>query len=275
MNNFDDDIKKTNDIIDNVSNLIGEKKFQDALSIIEDLVNELEAKDIFKNNEYFSFNTIMEELIYRHTHNIKNEIHHSPINYSEIYLIYGCLLFELKNYHTARRILKKALKWNPVNTDIIFEYAEIFKVTNNFDKFAEITKSAFEYAYTAKSIARIYRNLGFYYIESNDFELASALYIISLSFDNKNENAISELNYISQVTNKEIELISIEEIVNLLKKAHIPVGANNDILSLTITHGKNSAEIGDFETSKYFLNILYELTNDNEVKKLMDSLPEE
>ena len=127
MNNFDDDIKKTNDIIDNVSNLIGEKKFEDALSIIEDLVNELEAKDIFENNEYFSFNTIMEEIIYRHTHNIKNEIHHSPINYSEIYLIYGCLLFELKNYHTARRILKKALKWNPVNTDIILSMQKYLK----------------------------------------------------------------------------------------------------------------------------------------------------
>ena len=87
---------------------------------------------------------------------------------------------------------------NPVLSTIYFERAEIFKLKKNFKPFFKYTNDALKYATSSQLLARGYRNLGFYYIEKDNLELATALFKFSLIFEN-NDMAYSELNYIESL----------------------------------------------------------------------------
>ena len=56
------------------------------------------------------------------------------------------------------------------------------------------------------------------------------------------------------------------------RKYGFPLEPNEDVVGLAIAYGRNSAENGNDEFAKYFLNIAYDLTHFDEVKQLLDEL---
>ena len=52
--------------------------------------------------------------------------------------------------------LKKAMRWNPANCTIAFEYIETFKVEKQLEEFYELTKKQFKYAYKAQDVGRCF-----------------------------------------------------------------------------------------------------------------------
>ena len=78
-------------------------------------------------SDYFCFINPMQELLYGYRHrDSEKDIRPSNFPFATIYFFYGNILFELGRYTEANVALEKAKRWNPMDADIAFEYAETY-----------------------------------------------------------------------------------------------------------------------------------------------------
>ena len=222
-------------------------------------------------NEYHSFSNPIEELLFNQYFKTDKEIRLIPNHesYVEICHLYGFLLIEFSRFDDAEKVLDYAIKLNPVFVLTILERAEIFKHKKDFDSFFKYSTDALKYSYSSSNIARSYRNLGFYYIEKEDFELATALFNYSLSYE-YSPNAFSELEYIKSLGVK--NTISEDKILTLLEKNNIQIGPNplifNILTQLIIQEGLNK----NVSNELFLYQIYYDLTKDDEILEKINEL---
>lgn len=216
-------------------------------------------------SEYHFFTNPLEEIIFNNYIGAKKVLRYIPDNNPllDLYYIYGFLLLETKQYDKSEEYLKKAIKINPVSSRIILELCEIYKVhTYNYNKYYMFATDALKYAYLIQDIARSYRSLGYYYIEENQFETAYALFRYSMEYE-MNPMAYSEIAYI-QNKNKNIDY-SLDECIEILKNKNIQLGVNPFILKTLDNLIKEYEENKLYSQELYFLNIKYNLTNDENI----------
>ena len=221
-----------------------------------------------KVSEYHFFTNPLEELIFLKYIGLKKELRYIPDNKPllDLYYVYGFLLLESKQYEKAEEYLKKAIKINPVSARIILELTEIYKVhTYTFNEFIIRTSDALKYAYYPQDIARCYRNLGYYYVEENDFRTALALYIYSMEFE-ASPLAYAEIKYIQ--SRSKVEL-SLNECIEIIEGKNIQLGVNPFILEcldeLILEYEKNNLP----NQVRYFLELKFDITND---EKILDKI---
>lgn len=169
--------------------------------------------------------------------------------------------------------MEKAVRWNPTNATIAFEYAESFKIIGDLERFYEISKGIFKYAFRSADVARCYRNLAFYFVENELWSEAIGCNIMSLQYDKESKNAQSELYYIQQKTHGQIKEPSLDDMKEYGKKYGFPIGADNDVLGMAYAYGKHFFDQKEEEPARYFFTILYNLTEDQQIKELLDQLP--
>lgn len=91
-------------------------------------------------------------------------------------------------------------------------------------------------------LGRFYRDLGYYYIEKGNFNLAKDLYVYSMQFDNtKKELVINELQYIFQRTGDN-KVPEIESSYKNIENENIPVFFDKDIVGLILSLHKKVQE---------------------------------
>jgi tetratricopeptide (TPR) repeat protein len=262
-------------IMEEINFQIYQNKPDKALVLIESLIKNIEDKGLYKNDkisEYYCFNNILEEIVYKEIFKPKKEIRQIPENYADIYFKYGNILFEVKRYDEAKIILEKAISYNPINTDYLLELCELYKMNKDWKIFLRINRDCLKYAYSSKAIAKCYRNFGYYYIEEEKYELAIALFYLSIHFDQEARIAHSELLYISNKIGLEIKSPDQQNILKLLKDNDIQFGANDLILSIAYSIGQEAQKNNQNSIAKYFYSIVFDLTEDNEIKEIMDKL---
>ena len=281
----DDKKEEVKQILDNVNlgieNIIEEAEFQmyknnfnKALEIMEPLIKSLDEKDGYKDDtvsEYHCFDNIFEEIIYKEIFKPTKEVRHIPENYTEAYFKYGIILFELKKYDEAKKVLEKANKYNPISTDVLFELSEIYKMNKDWNEYLRINNDCLKYAYSSKSLARCYRNYGFYFVEICNYEIATALFCLSMNYE-QSKTAQSELLYITGKTGEPPKLPELEDVVELLKKHDIQLGPNELVVGMAFSLGKVAQKNGNDQMAKYFYGIAYDLTNSQEIKSILDSI---
>ena len=251
--------------------------YNKALEIIEPLIAKIEEKGWYKSDsvsDYRCFDNIFEEIIYKEIFKPSKDVRKIPENYTKAYYIYGIILFELKKYNEARKILEKANEYNPVSTDVLFELSETYKVKQEWDGYLRINNDCLKYAYSSKALARCYRNYGFYFIEKTNYDMAAMLFFLSMNYDEDSKMAQSELLYISKKTGEMPHPTSIENTMKLLKIHNIQSGANQLILGLAYSIAKVAQESKNNNMAKNFYEIFYDLTKDDEIKNIIDSLDE-
>jgi len=272
LNNYNFGIEKT---LEEADFLMYKGNFDKALQIMESLINNIEERNWYQDDEkseYHCFNNILEEILYKELFHPSKDLRQIPENFTVAYYKYGVILFELKNYNKAKEVLEKANKYNPVDVKILFELSEIYKMNKNWEEYIKINNKCLEYSYSSKNIARCYRNIGFYSIEQNDFDAAINFFFLSLDFDQENKIAQSELMYISEITDKKITKPKSEEIIELLNNKNIQIGANRLVLSIAHYIAKEALKNKDVYMAKYFTEILYDLTEDEDFKKTIEEL---
>ncbi len=255
---------------------IYKKDFKKALNIIEALVNKVEALNAFEDDrlsEYHVFNEVFEEFLYMLREKPEKDLRRAPIPYTDIYMLYGSLLVELKRYEEARAALKKGLRWNPVSFPITSEYIETYKIIGDFEKFFDLTKKAFKIAFRSKDVARCYRNLGFWFVEQKLWSEAVACYHLSTQFEPDSKQAQSELYYIYSSTGQIIREPSWEQLKEIGEAYGFPIGADNDVLSLSFSLGRKALDEGAYDAAGYFLSITYDLTGDEKIAEMINSIP--
>ena len=254
-----------------------QKKYDKALEIIEPLIKDIEemyANGLYaddKVSEYFCFDSPMEEVLYTHFNHGEKDIRNSDIPYASIYMEYGSLLIDLDRWEDAQQALEKAREWNPASTSIIFELCETYKHLNQLQLYFDTVRDTFKYCFEPDSVARAYRDLGWYFVEKEMYDEAIAVYAMSFHFEN-NEHIQAELFYISQKTGKQIEQPDIEDMKKIADKYEFPLGAHEDVLGIAYAIGKNALDNNQKESAQYFLGIVYSLTDDDDIKALLDKI---
>lgn len=252
-----------------VENLIN-NKVELARKSLEEKIIEVERLGLFKEdkeNEYRDFTGPIEEIIYKHLFNSKKLIRYAPEPYTRLYLTYGSLMFDLKEFSKAKESLLKARRWNPINSDIIFELAEINKALGNLPEFLKLTKEAFKTSYKSKQVARCYRNLGRYFIEKELYKPATICYVLSLQFEANHDIVEPELIYIESKLGPDFEQPTKELVEQYAKEYDFPTWASEDVIGLSISYAKDALTKKDYIAARYFLNIVFDLTKSKEVKE--------
>jgi tetratricopeptide (TPR) repeat protein len=107
-------------------------------------------------------------------------------------------LYELERYHEAVICLVKAIKFNPVNTQYQFELVENLLKLKNYDAVEKALRFLLTQVIYPNDVARMYRRFGFYYTETQKYDVALACYVWSIRFE-ASDNAINELLYIQSL----------------------------------------------------------------------------
>lgn len=84
--------------------------------------------------------------------------------------------------------------------------------------------------------------------------------------------AQSELYYIQSKAPNGFKEPTIDELREYGEKYNFPIGVSDDILSIAFSYGKHFSQNGEREGAIYCLEILYNLTDDEEIKELIEKL---
>ena len=260
---MEQDLRDDRAVIDAIRLTINNKEYDKALKMLEDYERNITEIDFYKNDtvsEYFQFDEFMQEVVYRFRNNPTKTIREAKgIPYCEIYSIYGCLLVELKRLEEARAMLKKGLRWNPLNFDMTMKYIETYKVGGDMDKVFDLTVEAFKIAIHPAQLGKCYRNLGYFFVEKKLYPEAVACYMMSDRFDRDSEQTRAELDLIRRITGQTFEPTD-EDIEAYSKKYGFPLGADKDIVELANRYGKYFQEEKEYAGAKYCLDIANALT---------------
>ena len=262
-------------IIEEASFNMYQKKFDVARDMLSSIVEKLEKLDMYQDDavsEYHTFNSLIEELIYANIHNPTKEIRRAAEPYSTLYLNLGVVLVELGELDAAKIALEKATRWNPIDPNISFEYAEIFKMQGDLDEFLRLTTEAYSHTYQSQHLARCYRNFGYYFIEKGLWQLAASCYLYSTRHDSDIKHAQSELWYIQQKAGPSFTMPTDADLLETFSEYKIPLGANRNIINLLVELANEAKSSGHIEYAKYFLETLYDLTGYRDVKEMLDEL---
>ena len=263
----------------NAMEQVSQKKPEKALEILERLLGKISALNSPHEDEqsiFVSLDDPLQEFLYHNLYQPKKTIRQPALAAGPAYYYYGYVLFETGQHDKAEKALEEARTWCPMNSDYAFEHIETFKARGNLETFRELTLAEMKKIYIARNLARGYRNLGYYYVEKKDYPTAVMLYQMSHLFDNQSEKYVEqELNYISQTSGQKIKFYSPEEIQTAFTKKGIPLGVDPTVLQLIVSFGSWCLENKHISAAKACLQIFYDVTNDEEVKKIIDSLPDE
>ena len=232
--------------------LIMEQKYEAALKLLDCLIGAAEADGLAPSAQRddgkpHAFRNTFEEALLHLIHGPQYPVVPVPVELFGAYCFHGYLLFELKRYEEAERSLNKAAALNPVNCEPVAELAEICKLRGDWDGLLAHTNRAFEMAYDSESLARCYRNYGYYHIEQKNYGLATALFIHSLAFDPESIIAVNELAYIQEQTGQPVQEPVKAEILALLEANGIPLGASNLVTTAAKAIGQEMLAQGRYE----------------------------
>ena len=188
------DYDKAADILGNVLDVIEEeyKGVRKAGMIDKELVIRKSEGD---GQIWLCTNHIMEYYIYACYFEPEMDVKMPELPIAEYYRTYAELCVKLQKYKRAEDAYKNALCWNPVDLDSYLGLAECYKYLNMITRYLDMTKQAYRFCCTRATMARFYRNMGFYYLSSYNTDMAEACYTYSNIYYHT-DNADSELEYI-------------------------------------------------------------------------------
>lgn len=272
---IEEDAEKIKEKIKQIRKCVAERKLDDAMEQCINLIDEVESTHFFNEDEvseYYSFDNLFKRILFEHYHKTQKEIRESGIPYDEIYYIYGNILFELKRYDEAKEYLEKALKWNPTSSVIAFEYIELFKVKKDYETFFKLTKDHFKYAFQRKDVARCFRNYGYYFIEKQDYSPAITCYLFSELYE-QSDIAENQIKYIK--SKDETADVDIELIEKYGEKYGFETRASKEAIDIAYAWAMKAIEEERKDFAIYFLSIVDDLIDDEEVKETLKKLKED
>ena len=126
-------------------------------------------------------------------------------------------------------------------------------------KYYNLTKKIYSKIYDINNLARYYRNLGYYYIEKKEWDLAKAVYLYSLKYQNS-PVVTQEIAYIVQES-KNDKLPDKDNLTKILKENNIPIFISKENMNIIKElkselekEDKLDSNVGKFIENLYKLN---------------------
>lgn len=225
-----------------------------------------------EQTEYFCFDEPFERILHSFHSKSRKKCENLEVPFPMAYYIYAMIMMELNQMETARRSLDKGLRWNPYSAALHLKRAEV--ISQSLDEVAllEGSKTALQFAFKPELVAGCYANFARYYMGQRKYELAIGCCMICRNFAENHEDAMVLLRELYEVTEGKVVPPAMEEVRKLAENEELPFGPNRDVVGLAFTYGKKYYEEGDYEAAKYFLQIGYDLTGDEDAGKVLKEI---
>ena len=220
---------------------------------------------------YISLNHVMEYYVYACYFEPETDVLCTELPVGEYYRTYGSLCLKLSKFRRAEDAFKKAICWNPVDLDSYLGLAECYKNLNMLSRYLDVTNQAYRFCCSRATMARYYRNMGFYYLSAYKPEVARACYIYSNIYY-KTDNADAELSYIEQALNQETPKLSVKEMQKMFDDEGIEPGPSSDTIGVIYRVGQIMMESQDYRLAKDCFSIVYDITQEEQLEKLLEEL---
>lgn len=241
--------------------------FNGGMKIVEEIINNnIAAWNDTSEVTYKCFGTPLERMLYLGLYEPDKKILPVNCNLAGAYRLYCFGLMQKKKYQDAFFAIERALELNPVDPEVNEVYIELMKQINDMPRLKEACKRLLGCAVTKKQISNAYFGLSYYYSEERQYEKAMALLQMCRIF-HKHELYESELKYISD----KLGLGSVpqrknpQELMEILNKEKIQPGPSSNVIQTAYFLAKRAEEQLDFQLAKYYYEIVWELTEDEDV----------
>ncbi len=176
-----------------------------------------------------------------------------------------------EKYSEAKKEWMDALSENPVDMESLLGIIFCCKQLGDIEGEHSYTTESYNYCCTRAELAAFYRNLGWYYLEKYKPDVASACYLYS-KFFGESMQADSEIEFLERALGKKVADKNIDEIQKILKDNKIPTEANPITLALLYKAAEEASEAGDRSQALDCYRMVYDLTADEEVGKIISVL---
>ena len=166
---------------------------------------------------------------------------------------------------------KKAICWNPVDLDSYLGLAECYKNLNMLSRYLDVTKQAYRFCCSRATMARYYRNMGFYYVARYITEAARVCYTYSNIYY-KTDNADNELKYLEQALNDKTPEYSVKQMQEILDKNEVEPGPDSKTIGIIYRVGELMMNDKDYRLARDCFSIVYDITQETQLKTLLDEL---
>ena len=280
------DYERSADILENVLEVIEEeyKDVRKAGRIDKDLVVRRSEEE---GQIWLCTNHIMEYYIYACYFEPDTDVSMPELPIAEYYRTYAELCVKLQKYKRAEDAYKHALCWNPVDLDSYLGLAECYKYLNMITRYLDITKQAYRFCCTRATMARYYRNMGFYYLSSYNTDMAAACYTYSNIYYHT-DNADSELEYIKNALaaaennkdnkesnenkNTEVKEYTIKQMQDMFDKEEVEPGPDSKTIGIVYRVGELMLQDKEYRLAKDCFMIVYDITNEQQLENVIAEL---
>lgn len=167
-----------------------------------------------------------------------------------------------------------ALHVNPVSIEIYANIIRCYQLMGNLDELYHYTIESYRYCCTRAELAIYYRNLGYYYLEKYQPDLAAALYQYSILYY-ESKQAESEIAFLNKAMKKEMQKSDIGQLQKIIMEAGIPLEADSTTLGLIFKAGEEAEKKKSYGQALDCYKMVYGLSNDKEIANKISYLEKE
>jgi len=273
-NYLDSENQKVNEQIENARKRFDNRNYSGGIKILEEIIrNNLPAWNDTSEFTYKSFGTPLEYLLYTKLYEPEKEVKSVNCNLAGVYWMYCHGLMKKGRYDEALAAIERAAELNPVDPDVYLQYAELMKLRKNPESIKFACDKLLQCAVTKEQIGRAYFNYSYYFSEINDPIKAAALLEMCGIFY-KPDLYESELQYISNC----LGMGSLppkhtsSELMSLMTEEKIQPGPSVNVIQAAYFLAKRSEEQLEFKNAKYYYEIVWELTEDDNINDHIQEL---
>lgn len=233
----------------------------------------IEAEDTYNEEFNISLNHVCEYYMYDYYFKPEHQVKVSEHPYGQYFRAYGDLLMKQERFKAAEAAYKDAICWNPVDLDSILALAESYKHQNMMDKYLLVTRQAYRYCPTRATMARYYRNMGFYYTSRYKPHVARVCYLYSNIYFHT-ENADNELQYLEQALKDKTPDMDIPSMQKLLIENDIEAGPDADTIGIIYRVGELMLQDKEYGLARDCFSIVYDITREKALEDMLNELEE-
>ncbi len=252
-----------------IQEMVKKKDYQHSFEKIKELLCQVEEQLGEDKGSKFSFNHILETYYYAYIKKDVSQLSYTQVPIHAYYRMCGFILMHLDRLDEAMEAYDCGLVWNPVDLDIMFQLVELYKRKGMLEPCRKLTMETYDYCCCRRHMGRFYRNLGFYFVERKQLQLAAALYMYSTIYE-PNENAERELDFIAKLPGGQLQNYTLPMLQEIIEAAGIPLGPNPNTLGITSRVGQIELDNGNYENAYDCFAMVYDLTNEEDMLAAME-----
>ncbi|MBQ8926889.1 MAG: tetratricopeptide repeat protein [Oscillospiraceae bacterium] len=226
-----------------------------------------------ETERFFCFRNLLESNLYQIMYHPEKKLLHAPFDFSRYLLAHAFNLIELRRAPEAIPVLQEAIRFNPTNPDPRFELAEVYKLLGDKEQLLQCIRDTLPFCTTPYGLSRCYTNMGYYCVESKDYEAAVHFYFESLLFVD-HPAVPGELKHVSLLMGKRITAPTREEVLATFKKYDIQNGPSEYVVHTATQLANQAMGRKAWEEACYYLGVLAGTTHDEEAERTLRNCEE-